>query len=233
MPSFTWKIVRNVRAREGCRNYLELTESVFYYCKTAAGKLATMISPWSFPWRRLIKRSNTATFKLTKIFAVIRLISQILIEFLLAKENFLPWNEKPYCFGRSAIKLSSELMLTEAIFYQPGTFFFILSEQGKSENLHTVLVVMWFVEVVFLLPLTITVDSTFVAGHATRNTATELLFYVLRAAGAKDVTQEHQRISWGQPEGLCRKEKWPRKHTWAEALRAILKWDSLTTVGNC
>ena len=141
-----------------------------------------------------------------KIFAVIRLISQILIEFLLAKENFLPWNEKPYGFGRSAIKLSSELMLTEAIFYQPGTFFSILSEQGKSENLHTVLLVMWFVEVVFLLPLTITVDSTFVAGHATRNTATELLFYVLRAAGAKDVTQEHQRISWGQPEGSAVKK---------------------------
>ena len=134
---------------------------------------------------------------------MIRLISQILIEFLLAKENFLPWNEKPYGFGRSAIKLSSELMLTEAIFYQPGTFFSILSEQGKSENLHTVLLVMWFVEVVFLLPLTITVDSTFVAGHATRNTATELLFYVLRAA---DVTQEHQRISWGQPEGSAVKK---------------------------
>ena len=30
--------------------------------------------------------------------------SQILIEFLLSEENFLPWNEKPYCFGKGAIK---------------------------------------------------------------------------------------------------------------------------------
>jgi hypothetical protein len=38
---------------------------------------------------------------------------------------------------------------------------------------------------------------------------------------------------WGQPDGLCRKEKWPGRHMRAEALWAILNWDQLTTVDNC
>lgn len=42
--------------------------------------------------------------------------------------------------------------------------------------------------------------------------------------------KNNQESHWGQPEGHCRKEKWPRGHMWAEALRAILKWDLLTTV---
>ena len=37
--------------------------------------------------------------------------------------------------------------------------------------------------------------------------------------------------SWGQPDGLCRKEKWPCRHMRAEAhSRAVLNRDLLTTV---
>lgn len=43
----------------------------------------------------------------------------------------------------------------------------------------------------FLLPLTITVDSTFVAGHATKVTATRLLFYVVPVHGtSRKITKE-------------------------------------------
>ena len=51
----------------------------------------------------------------------------------------------------------------------------------------------------FLLPLTITVDSTFVAGHATKVTATRLLFYVVPVHGtSRKITKE---FHGGNPTG--------------------------------
>ena len=167
MPSFTWKIVRNVRAREGCRNYLELTESVFYYCKTAAGKLATMISPWSFPWRRLIKRSNTATFKRTKNLRGDPPYFTNTYRISTGGREFSAVERKPYCFGRSAIKLLTESMPTEAIFYQPKPFILNWANKESGKNCKRYSMLSGSLKL-FFLPLTITVDSTFVAGHATK-----------------------------------------------------------------
>ena len=73
------------------------------------------------------------------------------------------------------------------------------------------------------------VDSTSVTQDIRRIYCDD--FCVLGAAASRKNTKESV---WGQPDGLCRKEKWPWRHvSERKLLRAILNWDSLTTVENC
>ena len=230
MPSFTWKIVRNVRAREGCRNYLELTESVFYYCKTAAGKLATMISPWSFPWRRLIKRSNTATFKLTKNLRGDPPYFTNTYRVSTGEREFSAVERKAILLRKKRYQSIQWIDADGSNFLPTGNLFFYIErtrEVGKFAHGTIGYVVRWS-----CFFATTHYYRRFDICRRTRDEKYRHGIIVLRATSCGRHSRTPKNFM-GATRGLCRKEKWPRRHTWAEALRAILKWDSLTTVGNC
>ena len=228
MPSFTWKFVQNVCAREGCRNYLELTESVFYYCKTAAGKLAT-VSPWSFPWRRLIKRSNTATFKLTKIFAVIRLIHKHLSSFYCRKRIF--------CRGTKTHIASEEALsnnwLNRCRRKRFSTNRNLLSRIERTRKVEKIAngtrcyLARWSCYF-YHSPLLSIRHLSQVTRRKYRN---EIIALVLVQGTARKNTKE---FHGGNPTGSAVKKNGREGIRGSgSSIRAVLKWDSLSTVENC
>ncbi len=142
--------------------------------------------------------SERQRFTLSKIFAVIRLNRKHLSNFYCGKRIFSRGTKYNNSSSEALSFFFQEFMLTEAIFYQPKPIFLGSSEQGKWENLHTVLVDTWLVEVVFfyhsLLPW-----IRHLSQDKRRHYRKEIA--LLSATTRHDLTREHQGIQSGATRG--------------------------------
>jgi hypothetical protein len=152
--------------------------------------------------------SERQRFTLSKIFAVIRLNHKHLSNFYCRKRIFSRGTKRNNS-SSEALSFFLDGFHADGGDFLPSKPFF--NSQGKWRILQTVLVPICNHLSCFSLPLTTTVDWTF-SQVTRRNYHFEIVLL-----GAWTRPKTHARTPrnhwWGQPDGLCRKEKWPRRHT--------------------
>ena len=144
MVSLKWKIVLNVRARDGCRNFSNRPNWSSTTVKPPARKRVMEFSMHEAYQRKL----NRNVIRCRKIFAVIRLTHKYLSDFYCRKRTFSR-GTKAFMLRKKRYQNIDWIDADAGDFLPSGTLFLGSSEQGKWEIWHTVLVVIWLVEVVF------------------------------------------------------------------------------------
>jgi len=92
-------------------------------------------------------------------------------------------------------------MLTEAIFYQPKPFFLDWANKESGKICIRYSLLFGSLKLFFA---TTHYYRRFDICRRTRDESYRYEIIVLRGAGTWGITLDHQGISWGQPDGLCR-----------------------------
>jgi hypothetical protein len=104
---------------------------------------------WSFPWRRLINGSWTATLYAVEKSSRWSALSTNIYRISTVGRELSPVVQKALMLRKKRYQNIDWIGATRGDFLPSGTLFLGSSEQGKWEIWHTVLVVIWLVEVVF------------------------------------------------------------------------------------